>query len=127
MNLHAIVSGAIGTVNPHVPAVLQISTGWSVAAGSGGDRVPTYAAPVAVTAQVQALTFKDLQQIDGMNLQGTRRAIYLYGKVQGVNRVGNKGGDLITIAAGDAAGTWLVAEVLEQWPDWVKVACTQQQ
>lgn len=195
MNLHAIVSGAIGVVNPHIPVALQINSGWTVAAGSGGARVPAYQTPGAMTAsiaagvmtvtavtagvlaagqtvlgagvaagteilevlsgnggigtykifpeqavaseamttaltvmaQVQALTFRDLQQIDGLNLQGTRRAIYLYGKVQGINRAENKGGDLITVAAGDAAGKWLVAEVLEQWPDWVKVACTQQQ
>lgn len=81
---------------------------------------------LAVKAQVQALTFRDLTQIDGLNLQGTRRGIYLFGKVDGLVRAENKGGDLIAIADGVHAGIWLVAMVLEQWPGWVKVAATQQ-
>jgi hypothetical protein len=124
MNLHGIVSGLIGAVNPHVPATLLVSTGFTV--DDDGKRIPTYAAPVTVTAQVQALTFRDIMQVDGLNLQGTRRAIYLYGEVDGLVRVSQRGGDLITLADGPNVGVWLVAQVLEQWPDWCKVAATLQ-
>lgn len=128
MNLHAIVSGAIGSVNPNVPATIQISTGYVTA--PDGSRVPTYAT-VAAVAQVQALSFRDLTAIDGLNLNGTRRAIYLFGKFDGVVRPSEKGGDLITLTGGANAGVWLTAMVLEQWSDgepaaWCKVACTLQ-
>lgn len=104
-------TGALGTYSVSIPQ--------SVASEAMTTKL-------TVSAQVQALTFRDLQQIDGLNLNGTRRGIYLYGKVQGVNRAENKGGDLVVIAAGPNAGVWLVAQVLETWQDWCKVAVTQQ-
>ena len=191
MNLHGIVAGAIGTVNPHVPVDVRVSTGPSATSPSG-KRTPTFATPGAITAsiaadvltvsaqtagkllrgqtltgvgvdsgtnivaqisgttgglgtyrinkeqtvaevamttalvvpaQIQALTFRDLQQIDGLNLQGDRRGIYFYGEIDGLVRPDNKGGDLITFPDGTI---WLVAIVLEQWPDWCKVAATLQ-
>lgn len=77
-------------------------------------------------AQVQPMTWRDLQQTDGLNLNGTRRKIYLYGSIDSINRVTEGGGDLITVASGVNAGVWLVAQVLEQFPDWVCAACTLQ-
>lgn len=79
-----------------------------------------------MTAQVQPMSWGDLHSVEGLNLNGTRRKIYLYGQVDGVERVHRKGGDLITIADGVDAGVWLVAQVLEQFPDWVSAACTLQ-
>lgn len=76
-----------------------------------------------VPAQIQSLTFRDLQQIDGLNLQGNRNGIYFYGAIDGIVRPDNKGGDLITFPDGTV---WLVAMVLEDWPDWCKVAATRQ-
>lgn len=124
MNLHGIVSPIIAAVNPMIPATLLVSTGFDSL--PGGKREPTYAAPVTVRAQVQSLSYRDLTMIDGLNLNGVRRAIYLYGKVQGVNRAEGVGGDLVIIASGVSAGTWLVAMASEQWPDWCKVICTLQ-
>lgn len=192
MDLHGIVSSAIAVVNPHVPALLRISAGWT--AGAGGARVPLYEAPgsvqgsisgtilsvsavsagklavgqvltgsgvaagtvvtglgtgtggigtyqvspsqtvastlmatsLPVTAQVQALTFKDLHQVEGLNLSGTHVSMYLRGVVSGVSKADQKGGDLVIIAEGVNAGTWLVVSVAEQWPDWVKVICAKQ-
>jgi hypothetical protein len=43
--------------------------------------------------------------------------------VDGLVRVINKGGDLITLPDGSI---WLVAQVLEQFPDWVSAAITLQ-
>ncbi len=80
-----------------------------------------------LSAQVQPITWRDLQQLEGLNLSGTRRKIYLYGSVDSVNRVNRKGGDLVTIANGGVDdGVWMVAQVLEQFPDWVSCAATQQ-
>lgn len=124
MNLRALANSITQAVNPNVPATLQISTGYTTS--PRGARTPSYAAPVTVQAQVQALTFRDITQIDGLNLQGTRRAIYLYGDVEGLVRVSQKGGDLITLTDGPNAGVWLVAMVLETWPDFCKVVATLQ-
>ena len=124
MNLHGIVAGAIGAVNPSLLGTVQVSTGYTQDAA--GNQIPTYATTINVPMQVQALTFRDLKQIDGLNLTGTRRAIYLNGKLDGVVRVSAKGGDLITIPSGASAGVWLTALVLEAWADWTKVAATLQ-
>ena len=122
MDLHGLVSGVIGAVNPLVPLSIQVSTGPSATAPDG-KRSPTYADAVVVLGQVQALTFRDIQQIDGLNLQGTRRAIYISGNIDGLVRPTNKGGDLITLPDGTV---YLVAMVLETWPEWCKVAVTLQ-
>jgi len=121
MNLHGIVAGAVGAVNPNVSATLQVSTGYTT--DSAGRQVPSYAAAVTVQAQVQSLSAKDIRQIEALNLQNIQNTIYLYGNVSGIVRASGKGGDLITMEDGTV---WLVQAVLEQWPDWVKVAVTQQ-
>lgn len=77
-------------------------------------------------AEVQPMSWKDLAQLDGINLGGERRKIYLHGEVDGVIRVSVKGGDLITIDAGVNKGVWLIAQTLEQFPDWVSAAMTLQ-
>lgn len=130
MNLHGIASGYVSAVNPMMPCSVRISTGSTEDANYVPQ--PSYADPVTIMGQVQSLTFSDLRQLDGLNLQGTKRAIYLLGDVEGIVRKDNKGGDLITTPNGDV---WLVAMVLEAWlheagnpsePGWCKVAVTLQ-
>ena len=121
MNLHSIVAGNITAVNPHVAVQVQVSIGKTTLAD--GTPVPNFLPPVTVPGQVQAMTYSDIKQVEGLNLNGTRRGIYLYGKVDGLVRATNKGGDLITTLDGSV---WIVAMVLEQWPDWCKVAVTLQ-
>lgn len=121
MNLHGIAAPAIGAVNPSVDVTVKISNGYTTDAA--GARVPQYLPDQIVPAQIQALAFRDLMQLDGLNLQGTRRKIYFYGEVDGLVRATNKGGDLVIFPDGSV---WLVAMVLEQWPDWCSVAVTLQ-
>jgi hypothetical protein len=121
MNLNAIVSGAVGAVNPRVPLSLQVSTGSTV--GTDFKPVPSYAPAVTVMGQVQPMTWRDLQQTDALNLQGTRKAVYLDGNIEGLVRVNSQGGDLITAPDGSI---YLVALVLEAWPTWTKCAVTLQ-
>lgn len=122
MNLHQVVAGAIAAVNPHQPAIIQLSTGPGPTAPDGG-RVPTYADPIQITAQVQSLTTQDLRHLEGLNIQGSQRTIYLNGNINAISRVNMLGGDLITIQDGSI---WLTTAVIEAWPDWCKVACTRQ-
>jgi hypothetical protein len=124
MNLHSIVSGAISAVNPSMLVSVQVSTG-SVK-NADGTRVPTFAPPVNVRAQVQPVTFRDIQQLEGLNLQGIRKAIYLNGEIDGLVRVTNQGGDLITFPDGSV---WLVVMILEAFnltAGWTKAAIVLQ-
>ena len=74
--------------------------------------------------QVQPLQYRDIQQADGLNLQGTRQTIYLRGRIDGLVRATNKGGDLITDTS--TGLIWLVAVMAEVWPDWCRAIVTLQ-
>ena len=121
MNLHQVVSGAIGAINPFVTVTLRVSTGY--AQSPDGAQVPAYAADVTVQAQVQSLSARDVQQINSLNLQNIQNTVYLNGNVKGIVRADGTGGDLIILGDGSV---YKVAAVLEQWADWVKVAVTLQ-
>lgn len=119
MNLHQIVSGAIGTVNPHIYGVIRQSTGSTT--GADGTRTPVYT-DSQVLMQVQSLSNDELRQMEGLNLQGNKNAVYLYGDWSGLVRNEKQGGDMLIFNN----QTWLVVTVLENWPDWSKVAVTLQ-
>lgn len=189
MNLHAIVAGQIGAVNPHVPLVVRISVGSAEQADA--SVVPIYATPgtfdgaivgnlltvtaqtagkllvgqtisgpgvlddtrieedltgnggpgtysvtniqtvgpisfaseLVVPGQVQPVSWRDLQQLDALNLQGTRYKIYFYGNIDAIIRPDNKGGDMVTDPLGRV---FLVAMVAEAWKVWCAVFATLQ-
>ena len=125
VNLRAVANSLTKAVNPNVQAVLDHSAG-SITLPSG-KRTPQFIA-VPVEVQVQALSYSDLQQVDSLNIQGVRRAIYSNDQMFSIVRVGQKGGDLITFAPGTLpeGDTWLCAHVLERWGPWCKVAVTLQ-
>lgn len=127
MNLHAVANSVIQAVNPNVPVNVQFSTGSTIAAGV---RTPTYASAVSLSAQVQAFTTRNLRQVEGLNLQGTYRAIYLYGDVEVIIRVNKLGGDLLTfpnpVGRIPAGSVWLTTIALETWPDWCKIVAVLQ-
>jgi hypothetical protein len=124
MDLRGIANSVSNAVNPNMIVTVTASTGNTPGnAGNGYKQTPTYASPVNGPAQLQALDSQDLKQIDGLNLQGVLRAIYLRGSLAGVIRPNSTGGDIVTIAAPAPAqfiGTWLVVKVLETWPLWSK-------
>lgn len=127
MDLRGLANGVTTTVNPNQTVTVLRSTGFTT--GAGAKQVPSYAAPVSGPAQIQALDADDIKQLDGLNIQGTIRAIYLRGTLAGVVRPNQTGGDLVTIAAPAPValrGTWLVVKVLESWPDWTKAAVVLQ-
>jgi hypothetical protein len=123
MDLRSIANQVSDAVNPNLIVSVQASTGYTT--GMGLRQVPTYAAPVTGPAQLQALDGSELKKLDGLNIQGVVRAIYLRGPLSAVIRPNGIGGDLVTIAAPAPAqyvGTWLVVKVLEAWPLWTKCA-----
>ena len=120
MDLRGIANGVSSTVNPNKTVTVRRSTGYTI--GAGRKQVPSYAAPVTGPAQIQALDANDIKQLDGLNIQGTVRAIYLRGVLAGVIRPDQTGGDLVEIDGQN----WLVVKVLEGWPTWTKAAIVLQ-
>lgn len=120
MDLRTIANGVSSTVNANTTVTLLRSNGYTM--GAGHRQVPGYAAPLTGPAQIQALDGDDLRQLDGLNIQGTIRAIYLRGALAGVIRPNEVGGDIVQIAGQN----WLVVKVLESWPNWTKAAIVLQ-
>lgn len=129
MDLRGLANTVSNAVNPNMIVSVTASTGYTTG-GAGLRQVATYASPVSGPAQLQALDGAELRQLEGLNLQGVLRAIYLRGPLAGVIRPNSKGGDLVTIASPAPAqyrGTWLVVKVFETWPLWTKCAiCLQE-
>lgn len=119
MNLHSIVSGAISSVNEMIPMFFTINQGYTTA--SDGTRTPRTRI-VNTEGQFQNITAKELQHLQGMNLQGDLGVVYVNGNFDGVVRSEKRGGDTVSFNN----KCWLVVQVLEQWPDWCKLAiCLQ--
>ncbi len=130
MNLHAVVRGAISSVNPDMPdAVLFKSHGYDTV--SSGKQIPKYAAPITVSIQVQAMSTRDLMKTNFLNLQGTLRAVYMYGATHAIVRPLVIGGDVLEFAleTGSTPRRWLVVSELEPWgtAGWCKLAVQLQQ
>ena len=124
MNLHNIVGPCVAAVNPWVIGSYLASTGSTT--GNDGTRTATFATPVAIAIQKQALQYRDLVQLEGLNLNGEKCAMYVSGNWEGVARPEGKGGDMINLPDGSI---WLVVLLLENWfstDGWAKVACTRQ-
>lgn len=120
MDLRSLVNNVIQSINADEQVTILQSDGYTI--GSGGKQIAKYKAPVTVFAQIQALDSVDLKQLDGLNIQGTLRAIYISGELAGVIRPNQVGGDIVQRNGQD----WLVSKVLESWTNWTKaVICLQ--
>lgn len=126
MDLAGIVSPLINAINPDTIGKIMVSTG-KYTTDSDGTRTPAYDTVPNVSLQVQAASTDDLKMIDSLNIQGVKHVIYIHGQYNAIVRPQNKGGDLVIIDdGGPYNGTWKIVVVLEQWPDWCKVAVTLQ-
>lgn len=108
------------TVNDNKSVQVFVSTGYTT--GDGLRQVPAYASPVTGYAQIQALDSSDLKHIDGLNLQGTLKTIFMYGALAGVIQPQGKGGDLVKFDG----NTWLIVKVVEAWPTWTRAVIQYQ-
>lgn len=124
-DLNSIAANIVSAINPWTTVTIQISQG-SITSEADGSTVPQFSDPFAINVQVQPIGWKDLQQLNGMNIQGIRWKLYLDGELNGVVRPELKGGDLVNILSGRHKGKWLVNQVLEQWDAWVCAAITLQ-
>lgn len=84
------------------------------------------ATSMILVAQVQPLSGRDLRQVEGLNLGGELRKLYVSGDLNGTVRVELKGGDLITLPSGQV---WLINQQLEGWSEtagWTSAVMTLQ-
>ena len=126
MNLRHTVNAVTQTINRNISAVLIRSTG-GYSTDATGHRTPATQS-YQVKAQVQGLSAREIQHLDGLNIQGVMRGVYLYGDIEGVVRTDQKGGDTLQFRETPTGPmrTWRVVQVLETWPDWCKVVAVMQ-
>lgn len=119
MNLHQMASGLIGQVNPFIDATIKVYSG--EVEDEAGKTITTYV-DTAVNGQLQPLAWKDLQQLDGLNITGVEKKFYVNGNFSAISRPGRTGGDLLVIGS----QVWMIRTVLELWPDWCSLGLTLQ-
>ena len=120
--------GGTGTYNvtptPNVTSEAMTATG-------SGQRIPTYATFTNVPMQFQAVSSDDLVHIDALNISKVNRSVHMNGQIEGMDRPGVNGGDLLlapTGMTGAEMDTWLVTAVPEGWnaSGWSHVIVTLQ-
>ena len=126
MNLRGLANKYTRLTNNNIQVNWVQSTGYVT--DSAGKRVPT-TITLTVEAQVQALSTSDLKHIDGLNITGVMRTVYLYGNAAGVVRADQIGGDILRFpeVPNGTIRNWLITQVVETWPDWCHVVVTLQQ
>ncbi|HQS69796.1 MAG TPA: hypothetical protein PLM58_09205 [Novosphingobium sp.] len=132
IRLRTMANRVTSGINPNVPATLLVNTGYTT--NSAGLQVPSYAAPAAVSVQVQALTQKELQHLDKLNITNGQAGVFIDRQLNSADRATGSGGDVFRFAdetriPADLRGSeWLVVAVLEGWPGsgWCRAAITRQ-
>ncbi|MGE1402271.1 hypothetical protein ACMFFG_14560 [Citrobacter freundii] len=120
MNIHKIANSAIRRVNPNTSAILKKYAGETT--GPGRKPVPSYLPDQNVTIQLQPISRGDMQHVDGLNIQGLAKVIYVNGNYFSVQREMEQGGDIFVINGEQ----WLVVEPVELWPDWCRLIAVLQ-
>ena len=129
MNIRGIANAAIQPVNANIPIVVKTPNGFTIDPATR-RQIPGYIS-TAGYGQLQALDGDDLDQVNGLNIQGTIRAMYLYGSIAGVIRPDSSPQSHVVFTSNEAGITksreWGVFKVLETWSDWCKVAIVYQE
>lgn len=121
LNLHNVASGVISAANPMTEVIVKKCTG--VISNPDYSRTPTYF-EYPEKVQFQALSQKQLEHMNDMNIQGILKKVFLKGLWEGVDRKKQKGGDLIVEQK--SGNVWLIVEVLEAFHGWSSVCVSKQ-
>lgn len=121
MNLHAIVSGAIGSVNHHEMVTIYRCTGVT---NNAGVVSVTYT-PSDIMAQVQAPNAGDLRLFDNLADAKHVKKFYINASAHTINRHEETAGDIIERADGSF---WLIDMIRDDFsPEgWLCVLATLQ-
>lgn len=129
INVRGVANAAIQAINPNIPVTVKLPNGYTVDPATR-RQVPAYITQ-STQGQLQALDGDDLGQINGLNIQGTIRAMYLYDSIAGVIRPDGSSQSHVVFTSNEAGVVkereWGVFKVLESWPDWCKVAIVYQE
>ncbi len=122
MNLRGIANNLTRGVNPNIAVQRRAYSGYTTLAS--GKTAASYAAATTLAAQVQALTKKEVEHLDALNLSPCERAAYVNGQLQAFDRVAQTGGDMLYFEN----RWWKVMAILEGWTTagWCKVALVGQ-
>lgn len=125
MNLRSLANAATQAINPNTAMTVSVSNGTYTVDPATLRQVPVYTNHEGF-GNVQALDGDDLKQIANMNIEGTLRAVYVYGGLSGVIRPDGVSSSQLSFFSNESGivknRTWNVFKVLESWPDWCKVA-----
>lgn len=121
INLHHIVRAPITNVHPDETLMWYQNKG---AENVGGILRPSYAAPLALVAQVQSESDAALMHADRADMNTETVKVYLYWNVQtaplNLDRFTAKGGDIFKRADGSF---WLVTALTDNFADVGWVSC----
>lgn len=126
------LTGTAGGIGTYAVSISQTAVSGAITATGTGKRVPQWTTTTGLAMQVQAVSGDDLRHVDGLNIQGVYRSVYMNGRIEGIDRPGVHGGDMLMIPTGltstpPAMDTWLVKEVMEPWSEWSKCIVVLQQ
>jgi len=126
MNLHGLVRGVVGAINPDITATLIKATGYTT--GADGKQTATSSTTTG-PVQVQHASGKDIERMNNLGIQGVFRSVYLFGNWTGIVRADQKGGDILQFPemTGGPNRSWRIVNVAETYPDWSKVIVWMQQ
>lgn len=128
INLRGIANAAIQQINPNQLIKISVPNGWTV----NPDTLIQEPAYQELEAQgnIQTLSSDDLNQVAGLNQEGTLRVVYLYGNWGGVLRPDGQPNTILAFTTNESGvikeREWNVFKVLEVWSDWCKVAVVLQ-
>lgn len=121
MNLHDVVAGAIGSVNPHETVTIWRCTGVSV---TKGVVTPVYAS-ITRRAQIQQPSPSDLQQNERVARAAHSLKAWINVPADTINRNAQTAGDIIQR---DDGTYWLIVAIREAYEQagWLSVLCVEQ-
>ena len=125
MNLSAIANGMTSSVNPNMQAILKVNEGYEV--DDYGDQIPKFIEHT-ITIQTQSMSTADLERLNYASQQGQFLYVYANGSVSALRRSQGKGAEMMTFKpyGEDVDADWMVKQVVESYPDWVKVVLWRQ-
>ena len=125
MNLSAIANGMTSSVNPNMQAILKVNEGYEV--DDYGDQIPKFIEHT-ITIQTQSMSTADLERLNYASQQGQFLYAYANGSVSALRRSQGKGAEMMTFKpyGEDVDADWMVKQVVESYPDWVKVVLWRQ-
>ena len=121
-NMHAVVRGAIESINEDTDGTVYVNTGRT---NVRGILTPTFT-PVTARLQIQAQEHDPIQHERSLNYSNAYLTIYAYGNFSDIERPTSEGGDVINVPSGPRAGWYYITQTFEFWPEWCAFEVTKQ-